>query len=361
MAAETPVRQAHDGRSAWLFDFGDDLHAAVGGQHLAEYLRAPQVTEVPLTPAHTRGALVWRKRLVPLIDLARLADNEGSSEKHQEQPQGAIVLAYRETPHAPLQYGALVLASVPREIGVRDDMACDLPTAPTFWGALAASCITHENRPVPILRVRHLFTQALAVADAPVRATRAPEMETAVVAVTTAAPLIAPIEPAGTREAHTLTLVATRPDEIQHEAIVAAAPTAPASLREDAPAVAAFAEISRPLVEPRVTFAAPAGVAASRAQRQKISNTVLSFQHLHAIARQYKNPRWILTGGDRWLRRVLVVVALAMLVLAWNLSMDSGESPPKLVADAPQPVAKDIAPDGIAPGFKPSAPAQPPK
>ena len=63
----------------------------------------------------------------------------------------------------------------------------------------------------------------------------------------------------------------------------------------------------------------------------------------------------------RWLRRVLVVMALAMLVLAWNLSMDSGESPPKLAADAPQPVAKDITPDGIAPGFKPSAPAQPPK
>lgn len=160
-------------RSAWLFNFGADLRAAVGGQHLAEYLRAPRVMEIPLTPAHTRGVLVWRERLVPLIDLARLADGEIGSKIFQEQPQGAIVLAYRDVAEAPLQYGALALAGAPREIGVRDDLACDLPISPAFWLALAASCITYENRPLPILRVRQLFTQAFATKDAPVRASRA--------------------------------------------------------------------------------------------------------------------------------------------------------------------------------------------
>lgn len=152
-------------RQAWLFDFGADLRAVVGGQHLAEYLRAPRATEVPLTPAHTRGVLVWRKRLLPLLDLARLAGNGGDG----GDPMGAIVLAYRETPESPLQYGALALASAPRELGVRDDLACELPAEPAFWSEVASSCITYENRPTPILRVRSIFTRAFAMPDAPTR------------------------------------------------------------------------------------------------------------------------------------------------------------------------------------------------
>lgn len=146
-------------RSAWLFDFGADLRAAVGGQHMAEYLRAPSAIEVPLAPPHARGVLVWRERLVPLLDLARLA----GAANDRDKPMGAIVLAYRETPASPLQYGALALAAAPREIEVRDEMACALPTTPVFWSAIAASCIDHENRPTPILRSRNIFTRALAV------------------------------------------------------------------------------------------------------------------------------------------------------------------------------------------------------
>src|SRR5258706_16221559 len=110
---------APEQRAAWLFDFGAGLRAAVGGQHLAEYLRAPEVVEVPLAPALARGVLVWRERLVPLLDLGLLAgDDDGRGEPRRE-PIGAIVLAYRQTPESPLQYGALALAAPPRGIGGR--------------------------------------------------------------------------------------------------------------------------------------------------------------------------------------------------------------------------------------------------
>ena len=39
-------------RSAWLLDFGANLRAVVGGQHMAEYLRMPHATEVPLAPLY---------------------------------------------------------------------------------------------------------------------------------------------------------------------------------------------------------------------------------------------------------------------------------------------------------------------
>lgn len=146
-------------RSAWLFDFGAGLRAIVSGRHLVEYLRAPQVFEVPLMPTVARGVLIWREQLVPLLDLSALTSNG-----HYEvtnKPIGAIMLVYRESLASPLQYGALVLATVPREINVSDDLACDLPAEPAFWGTLAVSCINYEHRPTPILRVGNIFTQVL--------------------------------------------------------------------------------------------------------------------------------------------------------------------------------------------------------
>ena len=152
-----------EARSAWLFDFGAGLRAVAGGRHMVEYLRAPQAVEIPLAPVHARGVLVWRKQWVPLVDLARLVyDSHGDSHGSSEKSRDAIVLAYRETPQSPLRYGALTLAAAPREIEVSNDLACDLPLTPAFWGVLAASCIIYENQPVPILRVRNIFTQSYA-------------------------------------------------------------------------------------------------------------------------------------------------------------------------------------------------------
>ena len=148
-------------RRAWLFDFGGGLRAVIGGLHLSEYLLAPQVFKVPLTPVAVCGVLVWRKRLVPLLDFTQLVAN--NSGEPADKPKNAIVLVYRTTPKAPLLYGALALATTPREIGVRDDLACELPAQPAFWKVLAASCIHYESYPTPILRVGNIFTQALKV------------------------------------------------------------------------------------------------------------------------------------------------------------------------------------------------------
>lgn len=147
-------------RRAWLFDFGFDLRAVVGGPHLSEYLLAPPVLKIPLAPVAACGVLVWRQQLVPLLDFSQLVGNDDSGVL-AKTPKNAIVLVYRTAAESPLQYGALALAARPREIGVRDDLACELPAQPGFWKGLAASCIRYENRPTPILRVRDIFTQVL--------------------------------------------------------------------------------------------------------------------------------------------------------------------------------------------------------
>lgn len=53
---------ASDERKAWLLDLGAGLRVVVGGWHLREYLRAPQLIAVPLAPAAARSVIVWREQ-----------------------------------------------------------------------------------------------------------------------------------------------------------------------------------------------------------------------------------------------------------------------------------------------------------
>lgn len=348
-----------EARPAWLFDFGHGLHAAVGGQHLAEYLHAPQVRQIPLTPAHTRGALVWRERLVPLLDLARLAGNEDSSKTSPGQPRGAIVLAYRDTPEAPLQYGALALATVPREIGVSDDSACDLPTVPAFWQALAASCVTHENRPLPILRVRQLFTQAFTSGEAPVRVAYAEFKEST--NITTSAQATLSNEPLSKPGPEALTVVVAHQEKLPVAAVVDISPVTRVRASAAIPATTAVAQIPEPAITP-VPLDEQADMPVFGIAAQNTSNTVLSFRRLHAITRQYENQRWLFDADRRWLRIMLVaVVVLAAFAVTWNLLMSPKQSSTNDTVGVLRPAVKDIAPGGIAPVLEPLSPAQPPK
>ena len=389
---------AAEQRSAWLFDFGAGLRAAVGGQHLAEYLRAPEVVEVPLAPAVARGVLVWRERLVPLLDLGRLAGNDDG----RGEPVGAIVLAYRQTPESPLQYGALALAAAPREIGVRDDLACDLPAEPAFWGALAASCITCEDRPTPILRVRNIFTRALAAPDAPLRATPAaamPVVEPEIGANTiravddafvprlelvgdTAAgggsvaedvavktfeagtappervlaplPIVAPgetaaaaVEPAGTAEPSAPAAAATHaPEE---------------NILDDVPmphrAAAEILQADAPWPDPPQADApAPAQGYPSKAQGT-FSRSVHFYRRLREIARRHRLPE----PRRFWPPLATAAAAVLAVFLLWNLFAAPKETPvPDNASSRAQPVV-NVAPAKIGPAAIPAAPVQPPK
>lgn len=143
---------------AWVLDLGAGRRVAAGGRHIVEYLLSPESVRVPLVPAHCVSLMVWRERLIPLIDLApvlhlRVAAVPGCSH--------AVVLAYQTAPREPLCYGALLVRAPPLEIWVSDDMARPLPEEPEAFRHFFCSCFDHEGRAAPILDVARLFSRPL--------------------------------------------------------------------------------------------------------------------------------------------------------------------------------------------------------
>jgi len=152
---------------AWLLDLGDGWRAAVGAYPMVEYVLAPAIRPIPLSPAHCPGLMVWREQLIPVLDPARLM---GLTPDTGGKALRAVILAWQRVAGEALHHGALLVRSAPVEIAVSDDLACPLPDRPEILRTIALSCFTHEDRAVPVLNVVRLFGERLAgeaLAEAP--------------------------------------------------------------------------------------------------------------------------------------------------------------------------------------------------
>lgn len=164
---------------AWLMDVGAGFRVAAGGHQVVEYLLSPETVNLPLTPAHCRGVMIWREQMIPVVDLAPLLPG-GETRVHGWRR--AVVLAYQEAPGEPLHYGALLVRAAPLEVIASDDMACPLPGDPDVFRYFACSCFAHDDKAVPVLDTARLFARPLPQAALP----RESEAETTVSVVESA-------------------------------------------------------------------------------------------------------------------------------------------------------------------------------
>ncbi len=128
---------------AWVLGLSEENCAAIGNQQMVEYILATDVKimPLPLTPAYSLGVLVWREQMIPVIDIGKLLNSPGAE---LSAMTGVMVLAYQQAPGDPIEHGAVVLRSAPRDIVVNSGMSCPLPIASTAWRTLALA-----DRPVP--------------------------------------------------------------------------------------------------------------------------------------------------------------------------------------------------------------------
>jgi len=143
---------------AWLLDVAGGMRLAAGAPFVVEYLLDPETIELPRLPAHCRGVMLWRERIIPVIDLAPiLAGVEGLSGGWSR----AVVLAWQDAPGQPLQYGALSVLKAPVELFVSDSDARPLPERPEILRQFAGSCFGYDDEVIAIVDVRRLFTRPL--------------------------------------------------------------------------------------------------------------------------------------------------------------------------------------------------------
>ncbi|MEW5757503.1 MAG: hypothetical protein AB1810_14505 [Pseudomonadota bacterium] len=137
---------------AWVLPCGNQYQIAVAEYQMVEFVQNPACIEVPLTPAHCRSGLIWRKHFAPIVDLARLA---GAS--HTETMNGVTIIAYQPQPHAPVGYLALRNTAPPTRVVISDEQACPLPEDyPQAWLELTLSCVSIQGRATPILDLSRL-------------------------------------------------------------------------------------------------------------------------------------------------------------------------------------------------------------
>jgi chemotaxis signal transduction protein len=140
------------------------VRLAAGAYNVVEYLLSPATMNLPRTPVHCPGVMLWRERMIPVVDLAPVLAGRGG-------PAGgwsrAVVLAWQDAPGEALKHGALIVRAAPVEVFVADDMACPLPEQPAALRHFANSCFGHHDEAIAVLDVVRLFARPLAWVPAP--------------------------------------------------------------------------------------------------------------------------------------------------------------------------------------------------
>lgn len=356
---------AHASR-AWLLHVAGDRRVAAGAAHVVEYLLDPEPLPIPLTPRHCAGLMLWRDRIIPVIDLAPMFGARRTTAARR-----AIILAYQEAPGRPLRHGGLLVEAAPVEIQVTDDMAGPLPELNAAFRSLVRACFLHQDRPVPVIDVLGLFARPLPDLATPVDPpdTGAVEMveETLAHRVQAARAEIPRLLPAAVniemwKSLDTSPAITTSHDDfskpIADTGIVACdsvvIPFSSGSVspgesgqRSDTPPAATGSTVPAVSASP----AEAAGLVADRHRTDaKRPSTLQSFRQLRDLERRHQmrnrsaRPRWAMIAG----------VPLAILVLAMYLL--SGPA-----RDRAAPAPRDTSPGAIRPVAVPSAPTQPPQ
>lgn len=143
--------------NAWFLALDNEFSAAVGRLEIVHLLQFPVLHAVHGGPFYCSRVLIWQNRILPAMDLAAWLRGKQVNRTFIL----AAVVAYQDTRSIEPQYGSILLSELPRQIMVDDSQACSLPEKPRGWSNIAISCFDFDGKPVPILNLSHIFSDAL--------------------------------------------------------------------------------------------------------------------------------------------------------------------------------------------------------
>lgn len=142
---------------AWLLQLAEGTEAAIGIRELLHLVPQPLPwVAIPRAPEYCRHALWWDEHIVPVFDLENWLF---PGKKAAVKPLVGIV-AYQEDELGPVNYGALMLATSPRQIRVDDANACALSGSTALFQPIAIAAFNHASGVVPILNLTSIFTHS---------------------------------------------------------------------------------------------------------------------------------------------------------------------------------------------------------
>ena len=141
---------------AWLLYPAPGVQMAVANNAVAEYVLAPQMHEVPLTPSHCSKVIFWRDQIVPVMNVGQLV---GAPDF---QSSGLSVLVYQPVPMEPLQYLAIWQNDSPDSVMVDDEQSCELPEGhAALWDFVTSACVEVNGVPTPVVSLKKLASNTL--------------------------------------------------------------------------------------------------------------------------------------------------------------------------------------------------------
>lgn len=141
---------------AFLIEYGSGRYIALPPHVTYALIEKPAFLTVPGVADYAYGLLVWQGRYLPFIDLNTFLHVDSRLDLNSA-PNYALIVAYQSFPHCSLEYGAIALPTLPRNITVCDKDQCNLPDDWNQRMAPATSCFLHEGRPVPIVDTSRMF------------------------------------------------------------------------------------------------------------------------------------------------------------------------------------------------------------
>lgn len=134
---------------AWLLNWPPQP-LALATCEVVEVLQDPEVHRTPIGPSWCRALVFWRDRLLPLaLSADRTLDG-----------LTVVIVAYQTAPCTPLEYAALAVSGMPKQIDVPPDADCEIPSECPFQPQQLRACFLYEDREVAVPELRNLFAPA---------------------------------------------------------------------------------------------------------------------------------------------------------------------------------------------------------
>ncbi|MFZ2724854.1 MAG: hypothetical protein WAX77_01245 [Methylococcaceae bacterium] len=150
---------------AWILPLNETTAVSVGEFELVHTLTdLPSLFSIPKAPYYCQHVMLWQNNIVPVMNLAArflpISSYTESDYENDIHRLGALsIFAYQSEQTKQIDYGALLLHSVPQHCEVRDSQQCELPADLVSWKYYFTSCfqVPNSHKVIPILCLERLF------------------------------------------------------------------------------------------------------------------------------------------------------------------------------------------------------------